>query len=226
MKKYIILSLLMISVLFPVLIFAQTDVSNRDVLTSCVSLQNNLRHGSRDANTNGEISILQSFLKSKNYLNYRVTGYFGPLTLAAVKNFQRGNDIISTGYVGPITRARISVVSCGTMAPTISFLFPTSGPVGTSVTITGNRFTPMNNSVKFGEGYINGLDSSAWFIGPEGQTQITFTVPDGLTPCLYNGLTMMPCPAMYMQITPGSYSVSVINENGTSNAVNFIVVSG
>jgi len=37
-----------------------------------------------------------------------VTGYFGSLTLKAVKRFQAKYGIIQTGYVGPLTRAKLS----------------------------------------------------------------------------------------------------------------------
>ncbi len=103
----------------------------------------------------------------------------------------------------------------GSITPSITSLQPTSGPVGTSVTITGNRFTSTDNSVKFGGGYLNGLSSNG--------TTITFNVPDGLTPCPPGGTV---CIRSFMMVTPGSYSVSVINSNGTSNAVNFTVTSG
>lgn len=47
---------------------------------------------------------LQNALKIKGFFNYNSTGYFGPLTLSAVKAFQKANNIPSTGFVGPLTR--------------------------------------------------------------------------------------------------------------------------
>lgn len=37
-----------------------------------------------------------------------VTGYFGPITRAAVRRWQRAHDISATGFVGPISRARLN----------------------------------------------------------------------------------------------------------------------
>ena len=36
------------------------------------------------------------------------SGYFGPITLAAVKAYQASKGIITTGYVGPLTRAALN----------------------------------------------------------------------------------------------------------------------
>jgi hypothetical protein len=61
--------------------------------------------------------------------------------------------------------------------PSVTGISPTSGPVGTVVTITGRGFASLNNAAAFGQGYIRGLDSA------DGTT-ITFTVPEGLAPAL------------------------------------------
>jgi hypothetical protein len=41
-----------------------------------------------------------------------VTGYFGPLTESAVREFQAKNNIEQTGTVGPLTREAINSASC------------------------------------------------------------------------------------------------------------------
>lgn len=101
-----------------------------------------------------------------------------------------------------------------TQAPVITSLSQSSGKVGTVVTMYGSNFTSTSNSVKFGGGYINNLTSNG--------TVISFTVPDGLTPCVPGAAV---CPQSYMQVTPGQYQVSVTNDNGTSGSVTFTVTS-
>ena len=59
------------------------------------------------------------------------TGYFGPLTLAAVKKFQAENGIPTTGYVGPLTRTALNSKFCAP-PPTVP---PTTAPT-TSTTPT------------------------------------------------------------------------------------------
>ena len=91
--------------------------------------------------------------------------------------------------------------------PTITYLSPQLGAVGSSVTVYGTGFSLSGNSVHFGGGIIANLSSS-------NGTSITFTVPSQLY--AYGS----------QAVTPGPYSVSVTNTYGyTSNAVSFTVTS-
>jgi peptidoglycan hydrolase-like protein with peptidoglycan-binding domain len=58
--------------------------------------------------TNNDVAELQKFLIGENYLQSGVTGYFGTLTLAAVKQFQSAQNISMTGYVGTLTREALN----------------------------------------------------------------------------------------------------------------------
>jgi peptidoglycan hydrolase-like protein with peptidoglycan-binding domain len=85
---------------------------------SCVTLTRNLSLGSRGA----DVTKLQQFLawEYSNFYPSYVTGYFGPTTQAAVKQWQREHNIVSSGSpwttgwgaVGPKTRAAIAA-ACG-----------------------------------------------------------------------------------------------------------------
>ena len=60
--------------------------------------------------TSSEIKCLQQFLANLGpeiYPEKLITGYYGPLTMAAVKRYQTLKGIISTGYFGPLTRAAV-----------------------------------------------------------------------------------------------------------------------
>ncbi len=103
--------------------------------------------------TGGDVSDLQTFLAGdvSVYPEGLVTGYFGPLTRAAVIRFQSKNGIDTVGRVGPITMAAINAQMSGTPAsdtsegagkvtntgfaqPVISNIVVT--PASTSATIT------------------------------------------------------------------------------------------
>lgn len=80
---------------------------------SCV-VSANVGIKNSDAQTAGDVTRLQNFLTSNGYLaEGNISGYFGELTLAAVKAFQAANGIDTTGFVGPSSRAKISSVGCG-----------------------------------------------------------------------------------------------------------------
>ena len=79
----------------------------------CPYLTYDLKYKSRDAQTGGGVSILQGILQKKGYLNSEPTGYFGAMTLAAVKQFQSTNGVSPvSGLVGPLTRAKIHTLNC------------------------------------------------------------------------------------------------------------------
>ena len=101
-------------------------------------------------------------------------------------------------------------------APAITKITPTSGPVGTEVTVTGTGFAPRGNTVKFGSGYVKGLDS------PDG-TSLRFAIPDGLDLCSPD--PGGPCLGAYPAVRPGDYAVAVIVNKEMGNAVTFTVTS-
>ena len=61
---------------------------------------------------NDQVSLLQGFLaRDKSvYLEGKITGYFGPMTKAAVKRFQARYGIRQVGRVGPQTMAKLNEI--------------------------------------------------------------------------------------------------------------------
>lgn len=109
----------------------------------------------------------------------------------------------------------VSVQSSGqpTQSPTATSIAPSSGPYGTVVTVYGSGFTRYNNSINYAgrTSIVNGVESA-------NGTSLQFTIP--ATPCSSG----MMCAQVVMQ--PGTYSVSVTNQNGVSNSINFVLTSG
>lgn len=116
----------------------------------CIAIEQNLGYGAKDRTTNGSVMNYQVFLKLHGYLFVEPTGFFGPLTLAATKAFQKAFGIPTTGFAGPLTRAQMKATSCADDMPTpaegISYVVKTNKEVyapGEDVVIT---ITATNNS--------------------------------------------------------------------------------
>jgi peptidoglycan hydrolase-like protein with peptidoglycan-binding domain len=89
--------------------------------SECLVLTKDLRLRSRDAKTEGEVSLLQDFLNTRGYLRTEPTGYFSVSTFAAVKAFQKEMKLRPTGFVSVLTRKAIEKVSCdGTTTQTVT----------------------------------------------------------------------------------------------------------
>ena len=205
MKKYIVIASLLLSVAVPTAVFAQTsaDIELQGQMMECLSLQNNLGYQSLDNFTNGEVSILQYFLQLQGYLNSEPTGYFGPLTFQATKDFQSDNGISPTGYVGPITRAKIASISdCGIYDNTTPDTTPILKTVPRTVkdpviTGVGSPANPANSFYPGDRVRIIGLnlpENALVYIGSttvQAQSNASgyntnFYAPNTLTPGIYN----------------------------------------
>jgi hypothetical protein len=102
-------------------------------------------------------------------------------------------------------------------------LTPVSGSAGTQVTITGSGFTPTGNDIVVnGLGWVTGLPAT------NNGTSLTFTVPnsvDAYCPATTISGTPTACPEYSEPLNSGTYSLTVVNANGTSNAATFTVIS-
>jgi len=89
---------------------------------TCATLTLTLAYGSTDVQTEGQVSMLQEFLGI-----VPATGYFGPITHAAVVVWQTGHGISPIGIVGPLTRASMRCADAA-FAPQASGTSPASIP--------------------------------------------------------------------------------------------------
>lgn len=108
------------------------------------------------------------------------------------------------------------------IGPTIKSLSAYSGPLGTSVTITGLGFSTTGNQIKFGD---TGSEYNPEYNLPstDENRKITFTVPSYK---YYKCMNDIPKCAVKMDVLPqGTYPITVVNEYGTSTSVNFTVTT-
>jgi hypothetical protein len=61
--------------------------------------------------TGPEVSTLQTMLQKLDHFTAEITGYFGSLTEASVKDFQKQNNLAAVGVVGPKTRGLLAQMS-------------------------------------------------------------------------------------------------------------------
>lgn len=82
--------------------------------------------------TGPEVSALQTLLIETGHFNGSVTGYFGPITEAAVMAFQTSKGISPLGVVGPATRAALNNIGnpLATQPPVVTPPPSGSGTVG------------------------------------------------------------------------------------------------
>ncbi len=75
---------------------------------NCVDVKKNLHRGNETAH----VSTLQNFLIDKGFLSEKATGFFGDLTIEAVKKYQRSIGLQETGMVYTKTRQAIMSETC------------------------------------------------------------------------------------------------------------------
>ncbi|KKW23817.1 MAG: NLP/P60 protein [Candidatus Kaiserbacteria bacterium GW2011_GWC2_52_8b] len=100
--------------------------------------------------TNSDVSALQTFLAkdSSIYPEGLVTGFFGPLTEAAVIRYQTAHGISPVGRVGPVTLASIN--GLGGTGGSDDVNAPITSGVMASANLTSAMITWSNNEPVFG----------------------------------------------------------------------------
>jgi peptidoglycan hydrolase-like protein with peptidoglycan-binding domain len=149
-KAYLLRIYLGYFILFTVItiaVFATTFTLTKPVHAATYSqITSQLSFGSRGEN----VTNLQLFLASNKdiYPEGMITGYYGPLTQAAVVRFQNQYGIDPVGRVGPITLQKINTLILGGGFGGISDI---SGPqfysVNQTITSTGATFTWTTNEL-------------------------------------------------------------------------------
>lgn len=122
----------------------------------------------------------------------------------------------ATNAQGQQNQASMSVTVIGSNASQTSLnsISPTSGRVGTQVSLAGSGFT-SDNTVRFGVG------GTQHVFAQNGNT-IYYTIPSYVSPCDVNAPGTY-CAAYAQQVTPGAYQIFVTNGNGASNQLTFTV---
>ena len=135
----------------------------------CSVLYRNLSQGAQGE----DVVSLQEYLRAEGHLSANATGYFGPLTHAAVARWQASQGVSAAGSFGPLSRERIRIWCGGGGVPLSGLLqaSPTRGsaPLTVQFTTTGTRELPPTNvavptdgpvlSVDFGDGTVERMST-------------------------------------------------------------------
>ena len=121
----------------------------------CFGLRYTFSLRAKDTNTQGEVTLLQTFLQREGLLTVEASGYFGPATQKALKMYQQKNGISPTGSVGPLTRTMIKKKMCSahiseTPLSTIGSSSSVSAPApqGDSLSLSGVRNTVSDQQLQ------------------------------------------------------------------------------
>jgi len=136
-------------------------VIQASVSMDCV-IERNLAFGSRGV----AVECLQQELKSGGHLNIGApTGYFGPLTKAAVIKWQEQNGVPATGYFGPLSRA-VFASAHSTVTPMMhshepvdASSWPTQPKVSIALhkdTMSGYNLEIKTENFRFAPEHVNG----------------------------------------------------------------------
>jgi hypothetical protein len=222
---------------------------NTGTTSSCLNLTYDLYAGETDAQTDGQVSQLQSFL------GVSPTGYFGPLTLSAVQNWQASRGIVSSGsadttgygFVGPRT---IAAMGCGSTVASpsqpVAPVQPTQPITSTSPTaminqesLTSTSATPTitgtatqvsgsvmvviaNQNGYAGSGFLAPASNGAW----SGTVSSSFPIPNGTySVSVYDGSSgpLLTTGMLTVEVPTASQPSATIDQaslNSTSNEPN------
>lgn len=137
MKKITYTTILTLVLLIPGLTSASAS--------SCLQFKYSPSFGSDNSNTNGEVSMIQQFLKDRSYFSGSVDGLFNIDTAIALVKFQKANGIpldvnpFISAVVGPKTKAKIIEITCPVR---IKAIVPIQTPTQSPSTVPTPSYSP------------------------------------------------------------------------------------
>lgn len=145
MRKVLLASFLALSMLLePCAVLAQIP-------------QTDLSYGSQGA----QVSLLQSTLKSLGYFTGEVTGGFYTQTKAAVQKLQSSLGVLATGYFGPLTRAALSRIGVAQVAGGAGLVAAYNFDENSGTTLTDRSGNGNTGTLTNGPSWVTGKNGTA-----------------------------------------------------------------
>lgn len=167
----------------------------------------------------------------QKYTGLPASGFVGAQTRTRLSMELCGDEEERSTVSEPVSTSTSAAGTSNAVAAVhMNALTPSSGSIGTLVALTGFGFT-NDNTIRFGSyGVITHVPvSSSVAVAcandptctPGIRQTLIFNVPSILSPACLSASSRCASPSK--ETTPGVYSVSVENEQGTSNSVTFTV---
>ena len=154
------------------------SASSAGVPAACVGVtfSRNLKVGS----TGADVKCFQVLLNTHGYVLAKSgagspgneTSYFGPKTLASVKDWQVAQGWAPANQVGPLSRAKFNSWLTGTSTPTTPTTPTTQTPTGAGLTVSLASDTPVSNAVVSNAALVP-LQKITFFNGDNAQVKVT-----------------------------------------------------
>ena len=142
----------------------------------------------------------QTFTFTHSYVS---TGNFSPIFTA------------DNGMGSPSTSvANVTVSNSNGSAPSITAISPNVTRVNNSITLFGTNLSGSNTIL------INGT-SAIYNAYSQSANSLSFVLPSTVSAYCASG---QACPMYAQAITPGTYTLSVLNQNGSSNGIQLVVI--
>lgn len=197
---------------------------------ACVSFSGiPMRVGQSDATTNGDVTRLQTYLRTTgDYVYPTITGYYGPVTEAAVEQFQSRYGLSTTGIADTELLSRVKTITCGgnvvNAPPTVigspvNSSLSVATPNGGEVWKMGSILSPfvVNTIYWNGQGLTGTISIDLVFAdGSSCALPESGSIPSTAGAYAFRLTTGYKCKNSDRTVTPGLYRVRVsgMGENG------------
>jgi|GEM_PF-1157030 PKD repeat protein len=177
--------------------------------------------------TNGTAgSVSHTYTQNGSYTAQLIQSSYYACAVLNSSGATQTNSGCGTVPASTLATATITVGGSTSGAPSLSSVSPTSGPVGTKITLTGSGFITTNSQVDrlILDGHFALVDGG-WQTSND--TSLTVTLAGymyDMNACA-NAPAGMSCDPAALTIPAGQHTIAVQNSKGTSNALTFNVTS-
>lgn len=172
--------------------------------------------GSGFTATGNDVYFGSNAIKNLNSFNNGTMMTFQiPAEIDSVKILPGSYNVYVSNPNGQTATSTFTILSGGSY-PSIISISPNIAKVGETITVYGSGFTATTNEVHINVGGLRIIT----ILSQYKETILTFQVPPSVNSCDFPTST---CSGKTYSITPGDYSLYIVNANGQTNSVKLTV---